>query len=426
MSTKRRLGSVGMSRCILAAAILLGAGAAVALAQETPALEPGQAEFKEGVQPGPRMEIYGFIMADAIYDFKQVNPDWYDVLRPTKLPAYPDEFGADGNTWFSVRQSRFGVKAWIPAGKYEIKTIFEFDLFGVGADAGQTTIRIRQLYGEIGQFGAGQYWSPFMDVDVFPNTIEYWGPNGMVFYRNVQVRWMPIQGDSFLTIALERPGASADAGEYTDRVELEGIEPHFPYPDLSAEYRYAGKWGYVEAAGILRRIEWEDTQDDDINLDGGVTGWGINLSSNIKAGSKDVIKLQYAYGEGIENYMNDAPVDVGIEKTSDNAFGGKGVALPVTGIVAYLDHTWSDRWTSSIGYSMLSVDNSNGQEPAAFHYGQYASVNLLYYPAKSMMAGAEFLWGSRENYSDGWSTNDYRIQFSFKYNFSTMLGGKKK
>ena len=35
-----------------------------------------------------------------------------------------------------------------------------------------------------------------MDIDVFPNSIEYWGPNGMVFFRNVQVRWMPIQGDT--------------------------------------------------------------------------------------------------------------------------------------------------------------------------------------------------------------------------------------
>ena len=43
-----------------------------------------------------------------------------------------------------------------------------------------------------------------------------------------------------------------------------------------------------------------------------------------------------------------------------------------------------------------------------------------------MLAGAEFIWGSRENYSDGFSTDDYRLQFSFKYNFSTMLGGKKK
>ena len=50
-----------------------------------------------------------------------------------------------------------------------------------------------------------------MDIDVFPNSLEYWGPAGMVFFRNVQVRWMPIQGDTRLTIALERPGASAEA-----------------------------------------------------------------------------------------------------------------------------------------------------------------------------------------------------------------------
>jgi len=26
-----------------------------------------------------------------------------------------------------------------------------------------------------------------MDIDVFPNSLEYWGPNGMIFFRNVQV-----------------------------------------------------------------------------------------------------------------------------------------------------------------------------------------------------------------------------------------------
>ena len=33
-----------------------------------------------------------------------------------------------------------------------------------------------------------------MDIDVFPNSIEYWGPAGMAFFRNVQFRWMPIKG----------------------------------------------------------------------------------------------------------------------------------------------------------------------------------------------------------------------------------------
>ena len=34
-----------------------------------------------------------------------------------------------------------------------------------------------------------------MDPDVFPNSVEYWGPTGMVFYRNVQVRFYAIKKD---------------------------------------------------------------------------------------------------------------------------------------------------------------------------------------------------------------------------------------
>ena len=96
------------------------------------------------------------------------------------------------------------------------------------------------LYGELGKVGAGQYWSPFMDIDVFPNSIEDWGPAGMVFFRNVQVRYMPIQGDTRLTLAVERPGASGDAGVLADRIELQNVKGRSPIPDFTGEYRYGG------------------------------------------------------------------------------------------------------------------------------------------------------------------------------------------
>jgi hypothetical protein len=40
------------------------------------------------------------------------------------------------------------------------------------------------------------------------------------------------------------------------------------------------------------------------------------------------------------------------------------------------------------------------------------------------MMGVEYQWGRRENQSDGWRANDYRVQFSFKYNYSLSIGGK--
>jgi len=178
------------------------------------------------------MEIYGFIMMDAGYNFDQIHPDWFDVVRPTKLPSFQNQYGTDGNFFFSVRQTRLGFKNYFETPLGELKTHFEFEMFGTGVDAGQTTIRLRHAYAELGKFGAGQYWSPFMDIDVFPNTVEYWGPTGMAFFRNVQVRYMPIQGDSRLTIALERPGASADQGEFAGRIELASVKPRFPLPDL--------------------------------------------------------------------------------------------------------------------------------------------------------------------------------------------------
>ncbi len=373
----------------------------------------------------PKFELYGFAMTDAGYRSGQIDPDWFDVMRPTKLPAYEGEYGADGNTYFSVRQTRFGTKAWFPTKLGELYTIFEFELFGVGSDAGQTTFRLRHAYGELGQFGAGQTWSPFMDIDVFPNSLEYWGPSGMVFFRNIQVRWMPIKGDTRLTIALERPGASGDQGHYDDEIALDDVSAHFPFPDLSAEYRHAFDWGYLEVAGILRYIEWEDNGTDEYDLSGDTVGWGINLSSNINLGKSNTLRLQVVYGEAIENYMNDSTVDIGIEPNpGDPTAPIKGVGLPILGVVAFLDHAWSSEWTTSIGYSLSDIDNASSQDPSSFSKGEYALVNLLYTPVPNVMCGAELQYGKRENFSDGWSSDDFKVQFSFKYNFSHVFGGQ--
>ncbi|HET9788013.1 MAG TPA: DcaP family trimeric outer membrane transporter, partial [Pyrinomonadaceae bacterium] len=178
--------------------------------------DPEPAKPQDNNKGESTFTVYGFAMLDAGYQFKQNHPDWFDVIRPTKLPSFPNEFAPNGKTYFGVRQSRLGVKSTTPTKYGELKTQFEFELFGTGVDAGQTTFRLRHAYGELGQFGAGQTWSPFMDIDVFPNSLEYWGPNGMVFFRNVQFRWMPLKGRNAVTIAVERPGASGDQGVFQD------------------------------------------------------------------------------------------------------------------------------------------------------------------------------------------------------------------
>lgn len=381
-------------------------------------LPSAAAAQNEKAAVNPRLELYGFIMMDAAYQSGQSDANWYDVLRPTKLPAFEDEFGRDGRTSFGVRQTRFGAKAYLPTERGELFTQFEWELFGTGVDAGQTTLRLRHAYAELGRIGAGQYWSPFMDIDIFPNSIEYWGPNGMVFFRNIQLRFMPLKGDSRITFALERPGGSGDDGRFEDRTELQNVVGRFPWPDFSAEGRYGAGWGYVELAGIIRPLKWDDLLDDQFDLSGDDLGWGVSLSSNLKAGNA-VLRLQGVIGEGVQNYMNDAPVDVGIvSNPGDPVRPIVGQALGMWSATGFLDYQWSRLFSSSLGYSILEMDNTDGQSDDAFRKGRYALFNLLYYPATNAMIGAEVQWGKRDNAFDGFSSDDFRFQISARANYS--------
>ena len=129
-----------------------------------------------------------------------------------------------------------------------------------------------------------------MDIDVFPNSLEYWGPTGMVFFRNVQVRWMPIQGDT-------QPDARARAAGRQRRPGR-----------LRRPHRAAGRQGALPAARLLRRVPARAATGATSSSPASLrqhqvgrrrsttsstcratpSGWGINLSSNLKFGESDV------------------------------------------------------------------------------------------------------------------------------------------
>src|SRR6185503_21084374 len=99
------------------------------------------------------LEIFGRLSGNIIYDFKRTNPEWFDVLRVSKLPAFAGEFGENDHTWFSVRPSSVGLKPTLKTRLGDIKGRFEWDLFGTGRDAGRTTFNLQFAYIEIGKFG---------------------------------------------------------------------------------------------------------------------------------------------------------------------------------------------------------------------------------------------------------------------------------
>ncbi|MFL6753446.1 MAG: DcaP family trimeric outer membrane transporter [Sphingomicrobium sp.] len=389
---------------------------------------PPPIQYTPAAPSGPKdhnLELYGFLQLDAIQDFNRVDPDWDATLRPSRIPTLKGQFGDDGQSIFSVRQSRLGVKATGSlAGKpYEAK--FEFDLFGTGVDAGQTTFRVRHMYAKWGPFLAGQTNTLFMDGDIFPNVVDYWGPAGMVFVRNPQIRWTFLDNGRWTAaVALEHPSDDIDPGRIRliDENVAANLQANEELPDLTAAIAYKGDWGHVRLAGILRKIGFETRATEGNEPSGHELGWGINATSSIKI-SLATLRLGAVYGRGIATYMNDGGMDlapaVSIQRNANGILVvPRAEAVKLLGMSAYSDFNWSKKWTSSIGYSFDKVNNTNFQDLTAFHKGQYASVNLLWHPADNVFTGGELLWGKRTD-NDGNSGKDLRFQGTFHWDFSS-------
>jgi outer membrane murein-binding lipoprotein Lpp len=360
-----------------------------------------------------RVEFYGQAMLDAIYDAKRMNPEWHATLRPSQIPVTcPGDAGCgkDGATIFSVRQSSLGFKTFIPTTMGQIKTDVAFDLFG---SDGSTSIHWLRAWAELGMFGVGQTDSNFMDIDVFPNTIDYWGPSGMVFVRNPQLRFTPYSKNGMTwAFSLEAPNSALDTGKVTD------VDPDFAasitgwnrLPDAVGSVRFDGDWGHVKAAAVLRQVGYQNPGSPDGNPSGRKTGYGLNLAGTVNIFGKDRLNWQVVSGRAIASYMNDGGTDL-----APNA-NLQAETVTSLGWLLFYNHAWGDQWSSALGYSEHRQNNTDGQLGDAFHKGSYASVNLLYAPTKNLTTGAELVWGEKQ-IKDGSSATDYRLQFSTKVTF---------
>jgi hypothetical protein len=134
----------------------------------------------------------------------------------------------------------------------------------------------------------------------------------------------------------------------------------------------------------------------------------------------DTVKFQLVYGQGLGRYINDpccsyyrdttGGVDAGLDAN------GRLKAIPVIGGFTYYNKQWNKKWSSSIGYSYLTIDNLVTQKQKSLKNSAYSTANLIWYPASQVKAGVEVQYGDIQSVS-GLKGDNFRIQTSvgFKY-----------
>jgi hypothetical protein len=366
----------------------------------------------------PWLNIWAMANLDVIHDLNQMDPDWIGGFRPSKIPIHPSDpgWGSRHNTYFSLRQSTFKFEGVLPTNHRwgPMRLRFEFDLFGMGVQAGETTFRLRLVYGDWGPIRIGKDWSTFIDLACFPNNFEWWGPSGMALLPSVMLRYtQQIDQNNILEYALEMPGSEIDPGHLRqiDPV-LFHVQAKEMIPDLITRYTHQGSWGHFRAAAMLRMLSYDVISQ--INQQAETHhrfGWAVNLTSNLYVfDKKGLFNLQTVFGHGYAGYNNDG----GVEITPDADF--HAVVPFQYGFVAFYNHFFGDHWSASLGCSGTHQHNTPGQMNNAFNHSLYSVTQVIYnvFQSDILQFGFNYQYGKKFE-KDGSSAHDQRLMFTARF-----------
>lgn len=341
------------------------------------------------------IRIGGYIKGDFFYD-ADVDPG--DTFNPDAIPT--DKEDPEGGLRFHAKQSRLFVGTSTPTRWGDFNTYLEGDFFGSQPDFGEVAsnagdLRLRHAYGELGGLLIGQTWTNFMQFHAYPTTVDFFGPTGLSFIRQGQLRYtfQPLDGTT-VSLSLENPELSA--------LLPAGVEPVDSYPDGTLAMKWTAGGTTLRLAGLLRNLEVEGVVDDS------TIGWGLNVSGSLEVGPSR-LTLGFIYGDGVGRYIIN-----GFEQDA-TIVDNRLESIKSWGLVAGYQHVWSPTLRSTLAYGREQNEDNFGQQDN-IELLQTFHLNMLWDPVIDVTMGVEWIHGRRDDF-DGPDTNADRIQLGGWYFF---------
>jgi len=337
---------------------------------------------------------------DMTYDPQNAGDD--NRFITSKIPVDGDP-SKGGKPIFNINakgsQLRIDVRA--PEVPGAPRFYYENDFYGSGG--GEFPYRIRHLYGQIYNVVVGQTYSVFEDPDIWPDTVDFEGPNSAIFARRPLLRYQHRIGDQWqLNFGIEQPDTEVDASS---------VDPNASGRNTAPDGGFNARWerseiGHVQLASIFR----------DIGVKGPVVGnqdvfgWGLNLSGGFDTIGRDTLQTQLTYGQGLFRYCNDD------FQNNDAAFDKNGdlEAIPYFGAMLGYTHHWNDSFRSTLSYGYVNLDNTASQGGDAYHETHYGSLNLMWQLRQRLSVGIEQLYGFKKS-KDGSDGDVFRSQIGLAY-----------
>lgn len=336
---------------------------------------------------------------DLMEDNRYSGDDTRFVTATIPIEGTPEH---GGGSQFNMNAKASNISWDVRAPKLKGSPRFFLQLDFFGSESPKLDVRWKQLYAQYYNFVFGQTITLFEDPDVWPDTVDYEGPNSMIFARIPVIHYLiKVNPEWMVTLGVERPDAQI-ASYYGDPVK--GVN-HAPDVGFNVRWERADV-GHVQFATMFRSLGarspvWGDKS---------AFGWGANLSGVHDVGEQDAFLWQLTYGHGIARYFNDCFSNLDAAITDD----GDLKPLPYFGGFVGYTHWWNGKWRSTLTYGYVNIDDELSMGDEAYHRTDYASVNAVYQFRERMTLGWEFLWGYKEQ-QDRLNGDVWRLQFGIAY-----------
>ncbi len=344
---------------------------------------------------GVILSIGGFVEADLIHDLNPLGDK--SSFTTSSIIMNPDP-GSQNVTNVSVRPSRISFRGSNTDDSFS--ALLEFDFEGSN---GTTTPRLRHAYITYKNWGAGKYWSNFMDNNNNPDILDFEGPNATITIRQIQIRYSFMIGkNDKMAFSLEAPGAEITAPDAWSSKNV--------FPDLTASFEHQFWQGtsHLRVAALVHPVTYLNGSAAQKNVIGGA----VNFTGSIQVTKLDNINVQATAGTGFGKYNNDLG-GLGYDAFQRKSDTTKLSTANQLNLFAYYNHWWTPRLSSALGGGYVDLlDSKENTGPDAIQSTSYASTNLIFYPNNNFKIGIEVLYGKRKD-ADLKTKETFRFQFTF-------------
>ena len=252
--------------------------------------------------------------------------------------------------------------------------------------------RVKKAYITIRDWTAGYAVSTFEDTKAEPETVDGSGPNGINSRKNVLIRYMHTFKKRWSVAgSVEFPNQSISA----DGVKTKAATPYIPDIAGFGQYQWNDGLSHLRFSVLLRTLTYRDLiKQKNYN----VTGWGLQLSTVIKALPQLNLFGIISTGAGHASYTTDLG-NGDFDLIEDLDHPGKLYAPMAAGLVLGAQYFFTPKLYSNIAFSEQTYYPKHNPQNDQYKYGIYGVANLFWDVTPRFQVGIEYLYGKRKDFN---------------------------